>query len=121
MNYLTVQDILWLHFQITKESCTYNYVNLEAITYAQYGYGKSYDLFQQAWQFYNQIVLKAPFVKENNSLALLAVQCFFSINGFFCDKKEDLQKYLEKKNISKIKSICYESHKKSLQEYLKSY
>jgi prophage maintenance system killer protein len=85
MQYLTVQDLLWVHLQVTKQVEPFDLARLEDAVYAQYGYGKSTDIFAQAGRFAQELVKKAAFAAGNQSMAFLASLAFLEMNGVHLD------------------------------------
>ena len=59
LQYLTVQDILWINLQVTKKVQHFNYARLEEATFYQYAYGDSNTLLPQAARFV-RAAQKAP-------------------------------------------------------------
>ena len=82
LNYLTVQDILWINLQITKKVQHFNYARLEEATFYQYAYGESNSLIPQADRFVSGFVKMRPFDAGNEATALVACLGFMQINGY---------------------------------------
>jgi prophage maintenance system killer protein len=82
LNYLTVQDILWINLQITKKVQHFNYARLEEATFYQYAYGESSSLLPQADRFVSGFVKMHPFDAGNEATALVACLGFLQINGY---------------------------------------
>jgi prophage maintenance system killer protein len=82
LNYLTVQDILWINLQITKKVQHFNYARLEEATFYQYAYGESNSLFPQADRFLSGFVKMHPFDSGNEATAFVACLAFLQVNGF---------------------------------------
>lgn len=82
LNYLTVQDMLWLHYQLARRSEPFSYAKLEEATFYQYGYGKSHAIFPQAARFLTGFSKMDPFGSHASVTALLGVTAFLKINGY---------------------------------------
>jgi len=85
LHYLTVQDVLWINFRLTKKVQPFRYADLEEATYYQYGYGESLSLFPQAARFLTGFLKKRPLAAGNEGTALIACLGFLKINGFDLD------------------------------------
>lgn len=85
MQYLTVQDLLWVHLQVTKQVEPFDFARLEDAVYAQYGYGKSTDIFAQAGRFAQELVKKEAFAFGNQPMAFLASLAFLEMNDIHLD------------------------------------
>lgn len=81
INYLTVQDVLWINLQITQAVRPFRYAELEEATYYQFGYGRSTHLLEQAAKFLNGFSRKAPFGVGDAATAFIGFVGFLSING----------------------------------------
>jgi prophage maintenance system killer protein len=81
LNYLTVQDILWINLQITKKVQHFNYARLEEATFYQYAYGESNSLVPQADRFVSGFVKMHPFDAGNEATAFVACLGFLQVNG----------------------------------------
>lgn len=81
LHYLTVQDMLWIHHQITKKVAPFHYAHLEEGTYYQYGYGSSTSLFPQAGRFLTGFPKMAPFAGANGASAFVGTVAFLALNG----------------------------------------
>lgn len=82
VHYLTVQDILWINQEVTKESLPFKYAQLEEGTNFQYGYGKSENVLLQAGQFIQGFIRLRPFASGNRATAFIAAMAFLRINGY---------------------------------------
>ncbi len=82
LNYLTVQDILWINLQVGKKVNGFNYAKLEEATYYQYAYGESKDVPAQAERFLRGFVSLKPLAELNELTGLIGVIAFLEINGF---------------------------------------
>ena len=81
MHYLTVQDVIWIHLQITKNQEAFSFANLEEATSYQYAYGKSHDVLAQAARFVPGFVAKSPFATGNRAVAFASGIVFLELNG----------------------------------------
>lgn len=81
LNYLTVQDILWVNLQVTEKVLPFRYADLEEASYYQYGYGESVDLLGQAARLLGGFRRRSPFPQGNEATAFIAFAGFLSING----------------------------------------
>lgn len=82
MHYLTVQDVLWVNFQITKGVSTFDAETLESAVYHQFGYGKSIDVLAQAAKFILGFERLKPFEVGNMATCLVCVASFLELNGY---------------------------------------
>ena len=82
MHYLTVQDILWINHEATREVLPYKYAQLEEATFGQYAYGESSDAITQAAKFLSSFGRLRPFEHGNRATAFIAVLTFLSLNGY---------------------------------------
>jgi len=80
IHYLTVQDVLWINQEVTKEVNDFKYAQLEEATYAQYAYGKSKDVLTQAGQFLERFMRLQPFASGNRATAFVATLTFLLMN-----------------------------------------
>jgi len=81
VNYLTVQDILWIHLQLCKRVEPFDYAKLEDATFLQYGYGRSVNLEEQAAKFLHGFSRHMPFENGNEAVAFVGAMAFLGING----------------------------------------
>ncbi len=81
LNYLTVQDMLFLNLQTTKSPQPFDYALLEEATFYQYGSGTSTDIVGQAARFLTGFVRKAPFSRGNAACAFAGTLAFLEANG----------------------------------------
>lgn len=82
VHYLTVQDILWINQEITKEAQPFKYAQLEEGTFLQYGYGKSENVLAQAGKFLEGFIRLRPFQSGNRATAFISALTFLRINGY---------------------------------------
>ncbi|MCC7229465.1 MAG: hypothetical protein IT203_03660 [Fimbriimonadaceae bacterium] len=81
LNYLTVQDMLWINLHVTGAPQAFRYADLEEATFYQYGYGNSQSLLPQASQFVSGFLKKQPFAGGNEASAMVACIAFLTVNG----------------------------------------
>lgn len=81
LNYLTVQDMIWVNLQVTEKVNRFEFAELEEATYYQYGYGPSAALLEQAAKFLNGFAKKQPFASGDAATAFIGFVGFLSING----------------------------------------
>lgn len=82
LNYLTVQDVIWLNTQITGTPQAFDYARLEDGVFYQYGYGNSQDVPAQATRFVTGLAKKQAFAAGNAATALAAALAFMAVNGY---------------------------------------
>ena len=80
IQYLTVQDILWINLQVTKKVNHYNFAKLEEATFYQYSYGDSNSLLKQACRFLPGFLKMKPFDAGNFATASVAFLAFLELN-----------------------------------------
>lgn len=85
MHYLTVQDMLWLNLQLTKEEHKFDFALLEEATFLQYAYNNSKDIAGQAAKFLTGFRKKAPFTAGNEACAFIGALAFVEANGMSID------------------------------------
>ncbi len=86
MQYLTVQDMLWINLHLTKETNPFSFDMLEEATFCQYGYGGSQDVLGQAAKFLKGFIAKAPFAgKSDDTTAFIGAVAFLAMNGYDLD------------------------------------
>lgn len=82
MNYLTVQDLVWINSQVAGGTPQdFHFMKLEEGTFFQYAYGSSSNLLDQAARFLAGFTAKAPFAKGNEATAFIGCLTFLLING----------------------------------------
>lgn len=81
MHYLTVQDMLWIHLQVTKRTAQFKFDALEEATYYQYGYGSSNEIIKQAARFATGFAKKAPLGDADSVCAFIGALAFLELNG----------------------------------------
>jgi len=82
VRYLTVQDVLWIHLQITGRRSRFRYAALEEATFQQYGYGRSLDIPAQAQRVLRAFIEHRPFDEGNAATGLVTALAFLAINGY---------------------------------------
>jgi prophage maintenance system killer protein len=82
INYLTVQDVLWINRQLTNRDVPFHFATLEEATFYQYGYGGSVDVVGQAGRLVGGFRKLAPFNEANEATAFVATLSFLKLNGF---------------------------------------
>ncbi|MBL1149659.1 MAG: hypothetical protein HND42_05555 [Armatimonadetes bacterium] len=82
LHYLTVQDVLWINQEVTKQQNDFKYAQLEEATYFQYGYGQSTDVIEQAGRFLQGFLKMRPFTEGNRATAFVAALTFLYMNGY---------------------------------------
>lgn len=81
LDYLTVQDVLWINLQVTGAPQTFRYEDLEEASFYQYAYGESKSLIPQASRFLSGFLKKKPFAAGNEATAFVACLAFLKVNG----------------------------------------
>jgi prophage maintenance system killer protein len=98
LQYLTVQDILWINLQVTKKVQRYNYAKLEEAAFYQYAYGDSKDVISQTARFIPGFLKMNPFDVANRPTAFVAGMAFLLLNGYNVKAKDgqDILSWFEK-------------------------
>lgn len=116
LNYLTVQDCLWIHRQLTGEEQPWLYDRLEQATFYQYAYGQVVGVVPQSARLLTGFPLNCPFPSGNEACAFIAFAAFAKANGYrlkLSDKKAfDWVKevYADKANASEhVKKVLVKS------------
>jgi prophage maintenance system killer protein len=81
LHYLTVQDVLWINFEVTRKRNAFSFATLEEATYYQYAYGESDSLLPQAARFVSGFLKLHPFEAGNPVTAFVALIAFLRTNG----------------------------------------
>lgn len=81
LQYLTVQDILWINLHVTGAPQEFRYADLEEAVYYQYGYGASANLIPQAARFLTGFLKKKPLATGNEATAFIGCLAFLKVNG----------------------------------------
>ncbi len=82
IQYLTVQDHLWINFQVTKHKHFMDFAKLEEGVYYQYGYGASTNLLPQAARYVVGFSKNRPFSEGNEATAFVGLVAFLRLNAF---------------------------------------
>lgn len=82
MQYLSVHDIAWINTTLAGKALKFNYVTLEEAMAAQYSYGDSTRVEEQAANLLKTLITKKPFAYGNVRTAFIAVTAFLDGNGF---------------------------------------
>ena len=85
VQYLTVQDILWINLQVTGTVNPYEFMKLEEGTNYQYGYGGRQDGPAPAKRRIKRVEKKTPLSAGNDETAEVAFRSFLGLNGFTVD------------------------------------
>ncbi|HXH62406.1 MAG TPA: hypothetical protein VNI20_13745, partial [Fimbriimonadaceae bacterium] len=89
MHYLTVQDMLAISLEITKERQRFDYATLEEAVFYQYASGDSTDLAAQGARFINGFKRLAPFAEGNGTCAFVGLVAFLEANAKTLDLTPD--------------------------------
>lgn len=81
LNYLTVQDMIWINHCVTGQVFPFRYDALEEATFFQYGYGASSDLKGQAARFLPGFAKMQPFAEGNAATGFVGFVTFLRANG----------------------------------------
>lgn len=79
---LTLQDMLWIHFQIARKVVPYDFAKLEEATFYQFAFGDSTGLVVQAGRFAKGFQAMAPFDADNEATGFVALLAFLALNGW---------------------------------------
>ena len=85
VNYLTVQDVLWINLQVTGKVNRFSYARLEEATYYQYAYGESNHIPAQVARFVPGFLKMKPLDEANKVTAFVAAVTFLEMNHFHVD------------------------------------
>ena len=89
MNYLTLQDVLFLNLQLTGSRQPFDYSRLEEATFYQFASGSSTDLVAQGARFLTGFVKMAPFESGNLACAFAGLVAFLEANGKTLDLSDE--------------------------------
>jgi prophage maintenance system killer protein len=81
INYLTLQDVLYLSLQLTKSPQPFDYARLEEAVFYQYAPGQSTDLAKQGARFLSGFARMRPFEAGNDAVAFAGLIAFLEANG----------------------------------------
>lgn len=95
IQYLTVQDHLWINLQVTKRKNRWNFATLEEATFYQYAYGRSTDVPAQAARYAAGFAKKQPFDSGNEATGFVGLVSFLRMNGYHLkwDDTNALERY----------------------------
>ncbi|MDE2127159.1 MAG: hypothetical protein KGJ62_11260 [Armatimonadetes bacterium] len=79
--YLTTHDITWINTTVTGRPNHFDWVKLEAAMAAQYQYGETRDIVDQAAGLLNALLLQPPWRVGRRRTALIAITTFLTANG----------------------------------------
>lgn len=82
LQYLTVQDFIWINLQTSGKVNPFDFAALEDSVSLQYGYGKSLNLFSQAAGMFMSLIKRSPFAEANRATAIVGLAAFLKVNGF---------------------------------------
>ncbi len=128
MHYLTVQDIIWIHLQITNKQGKFSFDKLEEAASYQYAYGKSHDVVSQAARFFRGFSILNPFESGNSAVGFVSGIVFLELNGLsFNPKEKDLAQWhmraidssTSKTAIESGTEAAHEGHQMSAREVTK--
>lgn len=89
VNYLTVQDILWINLQVTKKVNAFDYATLEEATFYQFAYGDSDEIGAQAARFLRGFLEKKPVSEGNEATAFVGFAAFLKLNDWELTVSDD--------------------------------
>ncbi|MBL8060101.1 MAG: hypothetical protein JNK63_05210 [Chthonomonas sp.] len=82
IQYLTVQDHLWINLQVTGHQQQFKFADLEEAVYLQYAYQTSNNVIAQAARYGAKFASKSPFARGNEATAFVGLVSFLRLNGF---------------------------------------
>jgi len=82
VEYLTVQDHLWINLQVTGKKSRFKFAQLEEAVYYQYAYGRSTNVLAQAARYASGFAKKAPFETGNLQTGFVGLLTFLNLNGY---------------------------------------
>lgn len=80
VNYLTVQDVLYVNRSITKKTQPFHFATLEEVTYYQYSPGAGFNLFANAERLLEGFSHHQPFAEGNQATAIVSTAAFLALN-----------------------------------------
>ncbi len=120
IHYLTVQDILWIHRQITRQEPAFDFAHLEEATFEQYAYGSSADPLAQAEKFLRGFIDKPPFREANEAVGTIACAAFLELNGYrLALPTENLSNWLSDTPVANRAEPLKDAHGGSVREIAK--
>ncbi len=78
---LTVQDVMWLHTQVTGSTDDWSWARLEEAVAYQYPYGSRNAIAARAANFALGMVKIKPFPSHNKATAFAAMAAYLALNG----------------------------------------
>lgn len=82
VEYLTVQDHLWINLQVAGKKSRFKFAALEEAVYYQYAYGRSTNVLAQAAKYATGFAKKAPFDTANLETGFVGLLTFLTLNGY---------------------------------------
>jgi death on curing protein len=82
LEYLTLQDIIWINLEVTGEANEFSAERLEEAVFHQYAYRRGADLFFRAGDFLEALLRLRPFDDGNRRTAFLSTVAFLAVNGY---------------------------------------
>lgn len=82
LNYLTVQDCMWIHRQLIGEEQPWLYDRLEQATFYQYAYGQVVGIVPQSARLLAGFAMNSPFPSGNEVCSFISFAAFVEANGF---------------------------------------
>ena len=89
MQYLTIQDVLWINLQVTKRVNKFDYATLEDATFSQYAVGGAEGIALQAARFLSTFLRMRPITAGSEATALIATLGFLSAYGMDVTLKDE--------------------------------
>jgi len=89
MQYLSVHDFTWINATIVGHSVPFQFDSLEAAMAAQYSYGDSTLVLEQAGNMVSSFVKNPPFQSGNKRTALVALYTYLTVNGYEIALKDE--------------------------------
>ena len=82
MHYLSNHDLTWINATLLGKSVPFNYEALESAMAAQYSYGDSTLVQEQAGNLLGSFVKSPPFAAGNRRTAFVALLTYLAANGY---------------------------------------
>lgn len=89
LNYLTVQDCMWIHRQLTGEEQPWLYDRLEQATFYQYAYGQVVGIVPQSARLLAGFALNSPFPSGNEACSFISFATFVEANGYSLELSDE--------------------------------
>jgi len=126
--YLTIQDMIWIHLQLTDKVYPYEFLKLEEATFYQYGYGTSTEPADRAPSLFHGFMKNKPFEKHNEVVGFIAFVAFLELNGLrFTSEDAACARWSGPPAEEKLKGSieagepCHEGVKERVQEIITRY